>query len=174
MMDFSLRQASIEDAASIARVHVECWRTTYHGIVPDAYLASLNVDLRTTMWREQISDEQTLVFVAEDGAGVFGFVSGGAARENMAGYDSELYAIYVLQLHQKRGAGKALMHKLAAELRARGFHGMALWVLTENPAVGFYKHMGGIEIGQKAIEIGGKPLIEMALGWPKYRGLDAG
>ena len=43
---------------------------------------------------------------------------------------------------------------------------MALWVLRDNPAAGFYRHMGGRPIKEKTIEIGGKSLVEIALGWP--------
>jgi L-amino acid N-acyltransferase YncA len=170
-MDFRVRPARVEDAASIGRVHVESWRSTYAGIVPAAYLASLDVAVRTAAWAERLVRGHMLVFVAEDAAGVFGFVSGGPAREGLEGYDSELYAIYLLQSQQKRGAGKALMLKLAAELRARGSHSLALWVLRDNPTVGFYKHMGGVEIEQKTIELGGMPLIEIALGWPQIEEL---
>jgi hypothetical protein len=42
---------------------------------------------------------------------------------------------------------------------------MALWVLRRNPAVGFYQHMGGVEIGQKTVEIGGAFLEEVAFGF---------
>jgi hypothetical protein len=45
-MEFEVRRAVSGDAASIARVHVESWRSTYAGIVPEAYLRSLDVDLR--------------------------------------------------------------------------------------------------------------------------------
>ena len=41
--DISIRAAVAEDAAPIARVHVESWRSTYAGILPDEIL--LNVSL---------------------------------------------------------------------------------------------------------------------------------
>ena len=38
----TIRTAQREDAADIARVHIDCWRTTYKGIFPDALLAGLS------------------------------------------------------------------------------------------------------------------------------------
>ena len=38
----TIRAAQLEDAAGIARVHVDSTRTTYKGIFPDAYLATLS------------------------------------------------------------------------------------------------------------------------------------
>jgi hypothetical protein len=37
-----VRAAKEQDASAIAHVHVQSWLTTYSGIVPDDYLASLN------------------------------------------------------------------------------------------------------------------------------------
>jgi len=42
---------------------------------------------------------------------------------------------------------------------------MYLWVLADNPAAGFYRHMGGRELRRKMLEIGGKALEEIAYGW---------
>jgi hypothetical protein len=43
---------------------------------------------------------------------------------------------------------------------------MLVWVLSENPAVSFYKRLGGMQIADKSIEIGGTSLEESAFGWP--------
>lgn len=37
-----IRKAAVEDAAAIAKVHVDSWRTTYKGIMPSDYLNSLS------------------------------------------------------------------------------------------------------------------------------------
>lgn|GEM_PF-5890417 len=37
-----MREASLKDVPMIARVHVDTWRTTYHGIMPEEYLAQLS------------------------------------------------------------------------------------------------------------------------------------
>ena len=164
-MKFTVRQAQIADANDIGFVQVESWRTTYAGIVPDAYLASLSGKSRAERWREQFHDETTLIFVAQDQAGVFGFVSGGKLRDPIEGYDAELYAIYLLQNKQRRGAGRILFRKLAETLHMRDFRSLIVWVLARNPSAGFYAHLGGTPVAEKLIDIGGVQLTETAFGW---------
>ncbi|HEX7041129.1 MAG TPA: hypothetical protein VF202_13505 [Trueperaceae bacterium] len=41
-----IRAAKPEDALAIGRVHVDPWRTTYRGLLPDAVLAALSVEQR--------------------------------------------------------------------------------------------------------------------------------
>jgi hypothetical protein len=49
----------------------------------------------------------------------------------------------------------------------QGFSSMVVWVLERNlPGVSFYKRIGGIQIAQKTIDIGGAVLSELAFGWP--------
>jgi ribosomal protein S18 acetylase RimI-like enzyme len=164
-MMFTVRRARVEDANAIAFVQVESWKTTYAGIVPDAYLASLSVESRTEKWKEQFDAGTTLIFVAEDAAGVFGFVSGGILRDTIDDYDGELYAIYLLQERQKQGVGKVLLQKLAEAMRADGFQRVIAWVLAQNPSIGFYVRLGGSPVAEKQIEIGGVQLTEIAFGW---------
>jgi ribosomal protein S18 acetylase RimI-like enzyme len=165
-MDATIRQATEDDAATIAHVHVASWRSTYAGIVPDAYLQSLDVEARAQSWRERLAARKAIFFTAEDDAQVCGFVCGGEMREGIAGYDAELYAIYLLRDRQRRGIGRRLTEALVGSLRAAGFRSMGAWVLKRNPAVQFYESLGAIQIGEKLIEIGGVQLEELALGWP--------
>jgi len=166
-MDFELRRAIVDDADAIARVQVESWRSTYAGIVPEDYLQSLDVEDRTASWAKHLLDGSMLAFVALDVVGIFGFVCGGKLRGELASFDAELYAIYLLRRSQRCGAGTALTTSLAAAIRSEGYKGMAVWVLEKNlPAVGFYRRLGAIQIAEKPIDIGGAALIELALGWP--------
>jgi hypothetical protein len=45
-----VRDATYEDVPAIARVHVDTWRTTYQGIVPDEHLAKLSYQKRAEAW----------------------------------------------------------------------------------------------------------------------------
>lgn len=165
-MNLTIRTAKIEDAAAIAHVHVESWKTTYAGIVPDAFLASLNQDDRMRSWQEQILAGNISIFLAEDEAGVFGFVAGGAAREKLDEYDAELYAIYLVRQRQRHGVGRTLCLALASALQAKGLTSMFVWVLEQNPSVSFYEHLGAVQIARRVINIGGADLQELAFGWP--------
>jgi L-amino acid N-acyltransferase YncA len=165
-MNLTIRKADIEDAAAIAHVHVESWKTTYAGIVSDVFLASLNKEVRTQSWQDQILTANISILVAEDETGIFGFAAGGKIREKLDDYDAELYAIYLLRERQKQGAGRTLCLTLASALQTKGFTSMIVWVLEQNPSVSFYERLGAVQIAQKVINIGGADLQELAFGWP--------
>ena len=164
-----IRAARPVDAGGIARVHVQSWRSTYRGLVPDEYLAKLSVEARERFWTRQLENltpgQVVLVAVDQSGA-IAGFVSGGPQRDEGLAYRGELYAIYLLEDAQGLGAGRGLMQALARELHAAGYRDLMLWVLTTNRSRQFYEHMGGQFITTKAVEIGGAPLEEAAYGWP--------
>jgi GNAT superfamily N-acetyltransferase len=162
---FSIRLATLDDAAAIAHVHVESWRTTYAGIMPGEYLAALKEADRATGWREQLSNN-LVVSVADLDSEVVGFITGGPIREPIQSYDAELYAIYLLQSAQGQGIGTALLHEVVTSLLSKGFRSMVVWVLEQNPAKHFYIHTGAELLTSKEIEIGGATLAEVAYGWP--------
>jgi GNAT superfamily N-acetyltransferase len=166
----TIRAATLEDAEKIAHVHVESWRSTYPGIVPEEYLAALSVSGRAIAWREGMTNG-IAVHIAELNGEVVGFISGGPIREPIAPYDGELYAVYILQQAQGQGIGKALLQELARLLLGQGFASMAVWVLEQNPAKHFYMHTGAELLASKEIEIGGAVLADAAYGWPDLRSL---
>jgi GNAT superfamily N-acetyltransferase len=171
-----IRHAHVTDSEGIARVHVESWRSTYRGIVPEQHLAALSYDEGAERWRGPLADPApgTCRFVAEDEHGeIVGFATGGPRREGDTRYAGELYAIYLLPERQRTGTGRALIRAVAAELWRHGMRSMIVWVLAENPARGFYQALGGQPAGQIEIEIGGTPLAEVAYGWDDLTSLVA-
>ncbi|MBB5339180.1 GNAT family N-acetyltransferase [Tunturiibacter gelidoferens] len=168
-----IRAAAGKDAGAIAHVHVESWRTTYAGIVPEAYLASLNVAEREASWREWLTLDVD-VFVAEVDGDVVGFVGGGAIREPVEEFDAELFAIYLLREAQRRGIGTALLRRLAVSLKARGFRSMVAWVLEDNSSGGFYSRSGAVRVASKEMEVGGVMLLVVAYGWVDLGMIGAG
>ena len=167
-MAISIRPAAINDAAAIAHVHVESWRTTYAGIMPDAYLASLDEMLRARLWREWLTAD-ALVLVAELNGSVVGFAHAGPSREPLEKCDAELYSIYLLKDSQKRGVGTALLRAMAGTLLERNFRSMAVWVLEQNRSRNFYERAGGKLVTSQVIEVGGSKLMEVAYAWPDLR-----
>ena len=161
-----IRRALPSDAPGIARVHVESWRSTYVGIVPDDYLASLDCRERERIWRRLIADDGQVTHVAEHNRdGVVGFVSGGPARENDPSYSGELYAIYLLEQQQRQGIGQRLVAELCSWLLTEGLTTMYTWVLEKNPSRRFYESLGGIEFRRQTKTIGGRDVVEVAYGW---------
>ena len=52
---WNIRPAVIHDARAIAQVHVESWKSTYRGILPEALLDGLSVEKREASWRELLT-----------------------------------------------------------------------------------------------------------------------
>ena len=163
-----IRRALPSDAPGIARVHVESWRSTYVGIVPDDYLASLDCRERERIWRRLISYESQATYVAQHKrVGIVGFVNGGSAREDDMAYTGELYAIYLLeqQQQQRQGIGQRLVAELCSWFLSEGLTSMYTWVLEENTSRRFYESLAGIEFKRQTITIGGRDIVEVAYGW---------
>jgi ribosomal protein S18 acetylase RimI-like enzyme len=165
---FTIRPATLEDTPALARVHVDTWRTTYVGIVPDKHLANLSYERSQALWQEHFHtqpDQQAYVVEVEPGQ-VVGLTSCGPIREPLGVIDGELYGLYILKAFQHIGLGKALVCQVVQNLAARGFHSMCLWCLKDNPACSFYERLGGFLTAEKTIEIGGKQLVDVAYAWP--------
>jgi GNAT superfamily N-acetyltransferase len=173
-MAILIRQADLDDAAAIARVHIDAWRTTYVGIVPDEYLASLSYDEREQQWREGLANPANGEFtlVAEDHRqAIVGFATGGPEREGNTEYRGELRAVYLLSESRRSGIGRRLVAGVAGRLIEAGYDSMLVWVLADNPSRQFYEALGARFICDKVVEIGGARLIEVAYGWQDIRRL---
>jgi GNAT superfamily N-acetyltransferase len=163
-----IRQATIADVAAIARVHVDSWRTTYKGLLPDDYLANLTYEQREPRWREILSKPvgHSLVYVAEDHAGnIGGFASGGPERSGDPVYTGEVYAIYLLERWQGQGVGRQLTITLVRQLIQRGFTSLLIWVLADNPSRRFYEALGGQPVRDRLEMTGGVEVMDVAYGW---------
>ena len=161
----TIRAATERDAVAISHVHVQSWRTTYSGIVPDEYLATLNEAESALQWREWLTRDLRTYIADLDGK-IVGFISGGAIREPVLAYDAELYAIYILESAQRQGIGTYLLKELAGSLLSRGFKSMIVWVLEKNPAKDFYAKSSAQVVTAKDIQIGDITLSEVSYGWP--------
>jgi ribosomal protein S18 acetylase RimI-like enzyme len=140
-----IRAALADDASAIAHVHVDSWRTTYKGILPDDTLANLSHERREAYWRKEILKENApeRVFIAEIDGQVIGFASCGPERTNHPDYTGELYAIYLFQQNQGHGIGRALTHAVTNYLQEQGYAGMLVWVLEHNPSRRFTRCLVG-------------------------------
>ncbi|CAN7245001.1 N-acetyltransferase family protein [Rossellomorea sp. LjRoot5] len=155
------RKAELQDAGSLAYVHVHSWRTTYRGIVSEDYLESLSIVEREKRWVSILSDAHyTYVCEKEDGE-IIGFVSIG--KERSGKYEGELYAIYLLEDYQGKGIGKALFDIARGGLKNMGFNSMWIWVLKENPSKHFYYKYNPVLLKEEILTIGNEEHREEGL-----------
>ena len=163
-----VREAAPRDAASIAHVHRESWRTTYGGILPLSVLAQEAGRKTEAAWRRRLGPVRATgaaTFIAERDGSLVGFASCGEARASVGRLDAEIYALYVLQSHQHRGVGRALVRACARHFVRNGLFGFYLWVLKANRARMFYEVLGGEVIAERTEKLGRHDFAEVAYGW---------
>jgi len=166
--DFSIRVATPEDAGAIARVHRESWRTSYTGILPLEVIDGEAGRKTEAIWHHRLATAGPMAatFIAQsEREGVVGFASCGEARASVEGLEAEIYALYVLQTHQRRGVGRELVRACARHFVRHGLFGFYLWVLKANRARLFYDAIGGQEVGSKSERLGLHRYDEVAYGW---------
>ena len=172
----TVRRASPADAGAIANVHVASWRTTYTGIVAQAYLDALSIDERTAAWARRLSNasrSRSEIFVAERSGEVVGFAAGGPRQNPTNGYEAQLHAIYLRSEAQGAGTGRKLARAWAAAAIDRGLDSAIVDVLKQNPARRFYERLGARHLGDIDVVIGDDVYTEARYGWTDLRVLAA-
>ncbi|MEH7236803.1 GNAT family N-acetyltransferase [Bacillus sp. JJ1562] len=160
-----IRKAILSDSKGIAKVHVDSWRTTYSGIVPDEFLDQLSYESREKMWKRGIPNGHVIVAENEQGE-IVGFACGGKERSgNYENYQGELYAIYIFQEYQGQGLGKKLVVPVVNQLLDKKINTMLVLVLEENKSCLFYEALGARKLDTVEVEIGGRILKEAVYGW---------
>ncbi len=164
-----VRRARIEDARAITRVHVESWRSTYAGLLPDDVLLRLSDNRNETRWWRHVLGRirrRHFVYVAVDETdGVVGFASGGPSRDRELNATGEIYALYLLDSHHGAGAGKALFLRLARKLRRECGNSLTVWVLARNPSRFFYEALGGRRSAVRMERVGKEEVEAVAYEW---------
>jgi len=172
-----IRNAEQEDARAIALVRVDSWRSTYRGLLPASFLNGLSYRDAEHHWNGILADpaQHGWAYVAEaDGGQVVGFSLCGRTRDPLLPLEGELFALYLLQSHQRRGIGRQLFLAAVHQLRRAGLRGMLVWALeTNQPARAFYERMGGTPAGQKNSVFGGMRVIQVAYRWDDLSQWDA-
>jgi GNAT superfamily N-acetyltransferase len=171
----AVRAARTGDAAAIAFVHQESWRTTYGGILPAAVIAEEAGRKTAEVWGRRLASPAPgyATWIAESSGRVVAFASCGAARHRLEGLEAEVYALYVLQDHQRRGIGAGLLGECARHFVRQGLFGFYLWALKANRARLFYEALGGEPVAEKSERLGQHSFFEVAYAWRDLSGLAA-
>ena len=170
-----VRLATAADAAAVAQVHRESWRTTYGGILPQDFLSEETGRRSQSAWLRRLASApaEGATWLAEMDGEAVGFASCGPARHRLEGLECEIYALYVIQPRQRQGVGRALVRECARHFVRHGRFGFYLWVLKANRARLFYESLGGMEAGEKRERLGLHAFAEVAYAWHDLNGLVA-
>lgn len=162
-----VRMATINDIDGIAHVHVESWKTTYKGIISDAYLSNISINDRKARWERRFSKltSDEIIYVIEEDEHILGFLHGGKNREIVNEFETEIYALYLLEEAQGKGYGRQLINHFIKYMKSRSYHTMMVWALEKNASIHFYRRLGGQIIKSQQLKIGDEMFTEVALGW---------
>lgn len=160
-----IRSARPGDAAQLAKIYVDTWRSAYASLLPRNYLDHMSYSQVGQAMQRALSDPRLCFLVAEGQNQAIGYISGGAERSRDPIYAAEIYELYMLPEFQHQGAGNRLLAALARILREREFYSLKVWVLSGNPSRRFYERNGGIFLGTKSILFAGRRLKVAAYGW---------
>ncbi len=177
-LKLTIRRASLSDARGIAEVHVETWRSTYAGILPDHVMVNMTVEGKASAWRASIAQQgpREAVLTARvsqtgDGGDIVGFASCGPQGGSRVTDRGEVHTLYVLPDWQEQGIGRALLCGCFRVLRAAGMKSALVWVLTDNPSRFFYQAMGGKPVATRDEPLWGTIVRQMAYHWPNLAAL---
>lgn len=145
--EFTIRNAAIEDALAIARVNYLTWLDAYRGIVPDSELDSLNLELLTDQWTQNISvaDSRSGTFVVMKGATLIAYSRfyPSVDPDDDQARVATIGSMYVRPEFQRRGVGRKLMRAVLEAAKERDYTETTLHVLAANQrAQEFYENLG--------------------------------
>lgn len=155
--DNSVRPAREPDLPAIGAVHARSWRGPYAQALPSALVSALDPDVLAAAWRAAVlapPTPQHRVHVALGDGIVAGFVASapvGVAYVDDAeqgalsggGPVTEVVALEVDPLHQRRGHGSRLLAAVVDTCRADGTEQLHVWVHVDDaPRAEFLRGAG--------------------------------
>lgn len=157
-MELVIRKAGVADIALIGRLADVCFRQTYRDILSAEQLEyMMDWMYSAESLRRQMTEEGHVYFLAELDDEAVGYVSvqpEGTAEDGLPLW--HLQKIYVLPDCQAGGVGRRMfLHALDyVRLQTGGPCRVELNVNRNNPAVGFYEHLGMRRMRQGDFPIG--------------------
>lgn len=174
----TIAPATERDAAGIAKVYVDAWRSAYAAILPHRRLLGMSYEGQMREWAEMIRDRpgaQSVIVASDADDGVVGFASFGPARfghrpaaGRFAGENEkvgEVHTLYVLPDFQERGIGRQLLAAAFAALVERHYTCGFLWALRDNHARYFYERVGGRMVAERREQMWGAMTEQVCYGW---------
>ena len=163
--NITYRKASIADCPTVAKVHVRSWRESFAGLVPETVMNQITVGKRIKAFQERFKSDSYQMYVAESDGDVIGFVDWGSPRQEIKGYEAELYAIFLLPESQGSGVGRQLFSLCVQGMAKSGMRSMYLLTFENSPYRSFYDKMGGRVIKKMDLEIEGMMFDTVVYVW---------
>ncbi|MEW6453401.1 MAG: GNAT family N-acetyltransferase [Pseudomonadota bacterium] len=160
-----IRRAKPADAKAVADTHDEAWRAAYQGVIPGLELDKL-INRRGPDWWDSAIRKGSRIAILAFGDKVAGYANYGRNRARSLFYDGEIYELYLRPEYQGLGFGRRLFTSARRDLNQSGLKSMVIWALSDNdPAVEFYKALGGKAVARSSERFGDKSLDKVAFAW---------
>jgi ribosomal protein S18 acetylase RimI-like enzyme len=160
-----IRRARPADAKSVAATHDDAWRNAYQGVIPGAELERLIARRGEAWWNGAIRKGSRISLLAF-GDTIAGYANYGRNRARSLYYDGEVYELYLRPEFQGLGFGRRLFTAARRDLAHSGMKSVVVWALSDNePAVDFYRALGGRAVARSSEKFGDKVLEKVAYAW---------
>ena len=154
-----------EDIQQVAKILIDSWKIAYKDIIDKTFLQSLTLEEKIQKLKEEYKIKEYTIARNKNTNEIVGVTRFGKRLDELdrfTEYDGEIYALYVKPGLLRKKIGSKLLLYAKEKLKEQGNHKMIIWCLKENqPSRMFYEGMGGILLGEKMRNIGGKdyPLV---------------
>ena len=163
-----IRDARVEDCEALGLITVAASHSAFIGAVPESAIDFSWTPAKSAAgWRRSFSrntDRGQRIRVIETEGRVVGFVWFAPWAES-AGCDASIAGLYVLPTCHRQGIGRKLLRDAARELRRDGARSLEIGCVRENPSCGFYRHLGGVEVGRRPVRVDAFDTEEVLFGW---------
>lgn len=160
-----IRRARAADAEAVADAHDDAWRTAYQGIIPGRELERL-IARRGPDWWDGAIRKGSRISLLAFGDTIAGYANYGRNRARSLHYDGEVYELYLRPEFQGLGFGRRLFTAARRDLVQSGMKSLVVWALSDNePAVEFYRALGGRAVARSSEKFGDKMLDKVAYAW---------
>ncbi len=147
----SIRIAKQEDAEIVSSINIQSCKELYKGILSDDFLNSMDIVAFAEKLRKNYANG-FLDYVVEDDNQIVGYFNlrPTSPKNHVEGYNTELYAIYMLPNQKRKGYGSICFEYIKQLLKTRGENQFVVWCLAKNTiANNFYQKLGGKLVQQK-------------------------
>jgi ribosomal protein S18 acetylase RimI-like enzyme len=160
-----IRRAKASDAMAVAETHDEAWRAAYQGIIPGVELDKL-IGRRGPEWWDSAIRKGSRIAILAFGDKIAGYANYGRNRARSLDYEGEIYELYLRPEYQGLGFGRRLFTSARRDLAQSGMKSLVIWALSDNdPAVEFYRALGGREVARSSERFGSRTLDKVAFAW---------
>ncbi len=160
-----IRRAKTSDATAVAATHDEAWRAAYQGIIPGNELDKLINRRGPDWWDSAIRKGSRITFCNSAIRSPATPITGATARTACSMTAKSTSFICV---RNSRGlvSAAACSPRRARICMQSGLKRLVVWALSDNePAVEFYRALGGRAVARSSEKFGTKTLDKVAYAW---------